>query len=81
MERIKNPIIRKARQALLTRSISIPSFNNKPITLKGMPYSMSGFAISSDNFGFYLPKKKPMVRKGIILKKRELIELRKSFIK
>ena len=42
---------------------------------------MSGLAISSDNFGFFFPKKNPMVRKGIILKKRELIEFRKSFTK
>ena len=66
----RNPIIKKANIALLIRSISIPSFNKRPITLKGMPYLISGLAINSDNFGSFFPRKKPKVKKGIIFIKR-----------
>jgi len=62
--------IKKANIALLIRSISIPSFNKRPITLKGMPYLISGLAINSDNFGSFFPRKKPKVKKGIIFTKR-----------
>ena len=61
----------KAKRALLIRSVSMPSFNRRPITLSGIPYLISGFAIYSDNFGLFFPRKKPKVKKGIILIKRE----------
>tara|TARA_B100000287_G_scaffold18517_1_gene18544 strand:- start:120 stop:362 length:243 start_codon:yes stop_codon:yes gene_type:complete len=67
----RNPIRKKATIALLIRSISIPSFNKRPITLKGMPYLISVLAITSDNFGSFFPRKKPNVKKGIIFTKRE----------
>ena len=45
----------------------MPSFNKRPITLKGIPYLIRGVAIASENFGFFLPIKKPKIKKGIIL--------------
>ena len=68
---IKKPIRENANNALLIRFISIPSFNNRPITLNGMPYLISGFAMYSDMFGFFFPRKKPNIKKGIIFIKRE----------
>ncbi len=68
---IKNPITKKAINALLIKSISIPSFNKRPITLNGIPYLTSGIAIYSDNFGFLWPRKNPKIKKGIIFIKRE----------
>ena len=67
---IRIPIVKKATIALLISSISIPSFNKRPITLKGIPYLISGLAINSDNFGSFFPRKKPNVKKGIIFIKR-----------
>ena len=68
---IKKPIEQKAIKAVLTKCISIPSFNNRPITLRGIPYFIRGTAIASESFGFLLPIKKPKIRKGIIFIKRE----------
>ena len=68
---IKLPIKKKANNALLIKSISIPSFKRRPITLKGIPYLMSDFAMYSDNFGFFFPRKKPKIKKGMIFTKRE----------
>ena len=51
----------------MIKSIFIPAFSNKPITLKGIPYLMSKIDIFSDNLGFFLPIKKPSKIKGIIL--------------
>ena len=67
---IKDPIKKKAIDAVLTKSKSIPSFNKRPITLKGMPYLINGIAIYSESFGFLLPIKKPKIRKGIMFIKR-----------
>ena len=67
---IKNPIEKKAIKAVLIRSISIPSFNNSPITLRGIPYLISGLAIYSESLGFLFPIKKPKIKKGIIFIKR-----------
>ena len=71
MRNIKIPIKKKARNALLIRSKSIPSFNKSPIILSGIPNFIKGFAIDSENFGFFLPRKNPKVKKGIIFIKRE----------
>ena len=68
---IKNPIRENAKIALLIRFISIPSFNNRPITLNGMPNLIRGLAIYLEIFGFFFPRKKPNIKKGIIFIKRE----------
>ena len=68
---IKNPIRENAKIALLIRFISIPSFNNRPITLNGMPNLIKGFAIYLEIFGFFFPRKKPRIKKGIIFMNRE----------
>ena len=47
-----------AKNALLMRFISIPSFNKRPITLSGMPNLIRGLAIYSEIFGFFFSKKK-----------------------
>ena len=67
---IKNPIKENAKNALFIRFKSIPSFNKSPITLKGMPNLIRGLAIYLDIFGFFFPRKKPKIKKGIILVKR-----------
>tara|TARA_B100001989_G_scaffold206775_1_gene155540 strand:+ start:894 stop:1004 length:111 start_codon:yes stop_codon:yes gene_type:complete len=36
-----------------------------------MPNLIKGLAIYSDIFGFFLPRKKPKIKKGIIFIKRE----------
>ena len=38
--------------------------------LRGIPYLISGGAINSESFGFFCPKKKPKIKKGIIFIKR-----------
>ena len=68
---IKNPIRENAKIALLMRFISIPSFNNRPITLNGMPNLINGLAIYLEIFGFFFPRKKPKIKKGIIFINRE----------
>ena len=68
---IKFPIRENAIIALLMRFISIPSFNNRPITLNGMPNLIKGLAIYLEIFGFFFPRKKPKIKKGIIFIKRE----------
>ncbi len=61
----------KANNAAFIKSISIPSFSKRPITLNGIPNFMSGFAIFSDSCGLFFPRKKPTIKKGIMLIKRE----------
>ncbi len=68
---IKNPIRENANSALLIKFMSIPSFNKRPITLRGMPNLIRGFAIYSDIFGFFFPRKNPKIKKGIMFIKRE----------
>jgi len=41
------------------------------MTLKGIPNLMSGLAIYFEIFGFFFPRKKPKINKGIIFIKRE----------
>jgi len=67
----KNPIRENAKNALLIRFISIPSFNKRPITLSGIPNFIRGLAIYFEIFGFFFPRKKPKIRKGIMFIKRE----------
>ena len=68
---IKNPITQNAKNALLIRFISIPSFNRRPITLNGIPYLIKGLAIYFEIFGFFFPRRKPKIKKGIIFINRE----------
>ena len=68
---IKNPITENAKNALLIRFISIPSFNKRPITLNGMPNLIKGLAIYLEIFGFFFPRKNPKIKKGIISVKSE----------
>ena len=67
---IKNPINENAKNALFIRFTSMPSFNKSPITLNGIPNLIRGLAIYLDIFGFFFPRKKPKIKKGIILVKR-----------
>ena len=64
-----------AKNALLIRFISIPSFNKRPITLNGIPNLINGFAIYPDISGFFFPIKNPKINKGIIFIKREQMVL------
>ena len=68
---IKNPIRENAINAVLIKFISIPSFNKRPITLNGMPNLIKGLAINFEIFGFFFPRRKPKIKKGIIFMKRE----------
>ena len=63
---IKNPITENAKNALLMRFISIPSFNRRPITLNGIPNFIRGIAMYFEIFGFVFPRRKPKIKKGII---------------
>ena len=51
MKIIKKEIIKNANKADLIKSILIPAFNNKPITLKGIPYLIRLIDIFSDALG------------------------------
>ena len=68
---INNPITENAKNALLIRFISMPSFNKSPITLNGIPNLIRGLAINFEIFGFFFPRRKPAIKKGIIFTKRE----------
>ena len=68
---IKIQIVENPKNALLIRFISIPSFNRRPITLDGMPNLIRGLAIYFEIFGFFFPRRKPKIKKGIIFIKRE----------
>ena len=71
MKDSNTPITENAKNALLIRFISIPSFNRRPITLNGMPNLIKGLAIYIEIFGFFFPRRKPKIKKGIIFMKRE----------
>tara|TARA_B100000886_G_scaffold23114_1_gene14655 strand:+ start:1202 stop:1357 length:156 start_codon:yes stop_codon:yes gene_type:complete len=51
--------------------MSIPSFNKRPITLNGIPNLIKGFAIYFEILGFFLPRRNPKIKKGIMFIKRE----------
>ena len=67
----KNPITENANNELLIRFISMPSFNKRPITLNGIPNFIRGLAIYFEIFGFFFPRRKPRIKKGIMFMKRE----------
>ena len=66
MQIIKKTIVTKAKTAELIKSILIPAFNSKPITLMGIPNFIKLIAIFSEAKGLILPIKKPITRNGII---------------
>ena len=75
---IKNkiePIEQKANIEDFIKSIFNPALSNKPITLIGIPYFISGIDIFSDDLGFILPIKKPIRRNGIIFISNLMIAL------
>ena len=76
IKRKRELIEKKAIKADLIKSIFIPAFSNKPITLTGIPYFMSRIDIFSDNLGFILPIKKPNIINGIILMNSLVIALK-----
>ena len=55
----------------MSRFISIPSFNKRPITLSGIPNLIRGLAIYTEIFGFFFPRKNPKIKKGMIFIKKE----------
>ena len=73
--------MQNAKNALLIRFISIPSFSKRPITLIGIPNLIKGLAIYLEIFGFFFPRKNPKIKKGIMFIKRELMILIKCLIK
>ena len=78
---INNPITENAKNALLIKFISMPCFNKRPITLNGMPNLIRGLAIYLEIFGFFFPRRKPRIKKGMIFMKREQMVLIKYLLK
>ena len=76
IKRNRELIEQKAIKEDLIKSIFIPAFSNKPITLMGIPYFISIIEIFSDNLGFILPIKKPSIIIGIILINNLVIALK-----
>ena len=63
---IKNEIVTKAKTAECIKSMLIPAFNSKPITLMGIPYFIKLIDIFSEAKGLTFPIKKPSIKNGII---------------
>ncbi len=63
---IKNVIETKANKAELIKSMFIPVFNSKPITLIGIPYLIRVIDIFSEANGLTFPIKKPNIKNGTI---------------
>ena len=66
MQIIKQAIEKKANMAELIKSIFIPAFKSKPITLMGIPNFIKLIDIFSEAKGLTLPIKKPIIKNGII---------------
>ena len=66
MQIIKQTIVKKANTAELIKSIFIPAFKSKPITLMGIPNLIKLVDIFSEAEGLTLPIKKPIIKNGII---------------
>ena len=66
MHIIKKTIVIKANKAELIKSVFIPAFKSKPITLIGIPNFIKLIDIFSEAKGFTLPIKKPIIKNGII---------------
>ena len=56
----------KANKAELIKSMFMPAFKSKPITLIGIPNFIKLIDIFSDAKGLTLPIKKPIIKNGII---------------
>ncbi len=63
---IKIEIVKNAKKAEVIKSILIPAFNSKPITLNGIPYFIRFIDIFSEALGLNLPIKKPKIKQGKI---------------
>ena len=63
---IKKTIEIKANKAELIKSMLIPAFKSKPITLMGMPNFIKLIDIFSEAMGLTLPIKNPNTKNGII---------------
>ena len=66
IQTIKQTIAIKANIAELIKSIFIPAFKSKPITLRGIPNLIKLKDIFSEAKGLTFPIKKPIIKKGII---------------
>ena len=66
MQTIKHTIVIKANKAELIKSMLIPAFKSKPITLIGIPNFIKLIDIFSEAKGLTLPIKKPIIKNGII---------------
>ena len=66
MQIIKKTIVIKANKAELIKSMFMPAFKSKPITLIGIPNFIKLIDIFSDAKGLTLPIKKPIIKNGII---------------
>ena len=67
MQTIKQTIVIKAITAELIKSMFIPAFKSKPITLIGIPNLIKLIDIFSEAKGLTLPIKKPIIKNGTIL--------------
>ena len=63
---INRTIVMKANKAEFIKSIFIPAFKSKPITLIGIPNFIKLIDIFSEAMGLTLPIKKPIIKNGII---------------
>ena len=66
MQIIKQTIVKKANTAELIKSIFIPAFKSKPMTLMGIPNLIKLVDIFSEAEGLTLPIKKPIIKNGTI---------------
>ena len=66
MQIIKKTIVIKANKAELIKSIFMPAFKSKPITLIGIPNFIKLIDIFSEAKGLTFPIKKPIIKNGII---------------
>ena len=66
----------KAIKAELIKSMFMPAFKSKPITLIGIPYFIKLIDILSVAKGLTLPIKKPSIKNGIISINNLLISLK-----
>ena len=63
---MKKTMVIKANKAELIKSMFIPAFKSKPITLMGIPNFIKLIDIFSEAKGLTLPIKKPIIKNGII---------------
>ena len=66
MNNIKKEMLINANAAELIKSILIPAFRSKPMTLMGIPYLIKLREIFSQAKGLTLPMKKPKIKNGTI---------------